>query len=758
LTRPASNRGIAATDQSISIARWIERGVLVILLALIPLRVVLNETVTFETPRMFRNLDAPTGAGPATSMAILCIILAAAGLIAFIRLRSGERYRWTGIEIGAAVLAIGMAISTWRAGQKHLALVGSLNFLGILIYAMVLSQLMTRPWRIRLTLAVILATGALLVVKSAQQRFVELPATIKYYEEHKAELLGDRPSDPRSEGLRHDYEQRMKSGAVSGFFSHPNVLGSLLALLIPVGLAVTLANWRASQRVPAVAAGLVTLGMIPTLIGTQSKGACAACAIAIGVMMLGTIGSQWFRRNPRATLAGFWVAALVAAAGLSYTFRVSPDALGRSMLFRSMYWHAAGEMYKETGPLGIGAGNFGRLFTKYKSVECPEEVEDPHSWPIKALLEWGVVGLAGVLLVIGGISWQLARRSRNASEPDTPNSPGGSLILWMAGIGFAAFGWMSAILASGDIGYISLTLGPVMLAWFAAMLAMLWTSDAPRISNAPTGLILAGIIGGMVGFLLHSAVDLALFDVGAGTIFFTVIAVASGIVKVGGYMANPAACKPCATSAAVVAIACAACIALLTWCLVAPLAIVARELRIARTSDQPAIWDAYRASQSHAAYLQAAQAYSLDSAALQELNEELLRRVSRLEHLDVIEPLVLDFQRRDPANGAPWHELATLAYQRYDLGRDVMNLKSAANHTRQTVAAYPTSPDKHLMLADLLEKESSATGSLEARREAANELQTALDLEARRIYVSKPHRMSEAMRNNIVARIANLRK
>ena len=55
---------------------------------------------------------------------------------------------------------------------------------------------------------------------------------------------------------------------------------------------------------------------------------------------------------------------------------------------------------REHGLWGVGASNFGRHFTHYKPVECPEDVQDPHSWIVRAATEWGWLGLISPALML----------------------------------------------------------------------------------------------------------------------------------------------------------------------------------------------------------------------------------------------------------------------------------------------------------------------------------------------------------------------
>jgi hypothetical protein len=326
----------------------LERFALLVLVALIPLRAVISETRTFEVARLLRHLDTPPGAMPATTMAIFAVILGAAVLVAGVRLwRGGPRYRWTGAEIGIVLLAIAMAISASRAGQKHLALTGSLDFLGLLIYLLTLRQLLVRPWHVRLVLISILATGAMVTAKCAYQRWVEIPDTIRYYDEHKAEFTQDSTADERSAGMLHDFEQRMRSGAVSGYFQHPNVLASYLILVIMTAAALIQSRWRRRPKWTLMAPVLIGLAALAALYYAQSKGAAAACGTAILIWLLTCRFAGAIRRRPLAVMAAFWMTFAIGAAALVATLEARPEALGRSMLFRSLYWQGAANLIRD---------------------------------------------------------------------------------------------------------------------------------------------------------------------------------------------------------------------------------------------------------------------------------------------------------------------------------------------------------------------------------------------------------------------------
>ncbi|MBN2559874.1 MAG: hypothetical protein JXQ75_02965 [Phycisphaerae bacterium] len=841
-----------------------------VLLALIPFRAIVNETHTFEVPRWFRNLPAPAGALPATTLLIAAIVLCSTVAVCCARLWwGGRRYRWTGAELGAGLLLIAAVISTWRAGQKHLAVVGVVDFLAVVLYLLTLRQILTRPWHIRLALTVILGTGAMVVTKCAYQRWVEWPQTVEYYEQHKDELIDPASGDAdnaRSAGLLHDYEQRLRGGSVTGYFGHSNVLGSYLILVVMASLAVAAGRHRRRPGWSLIFPLLIALGGCAAMAYAQSKGAIVACGAALLMWVLG----RWIVASDRRFTIrhhlwiAMWLAALVGVAAVLGVLKSNPEALGRSMLFRSMYWHGASEMLRDQGPWGVGANNFGRFFTRYKSVACPEEVESPHSWVVRAATEWGVIGLVGLLVLFVGVSRQIARvgvehcgsrtadrgsRAADCRSEDRVGEGeaaglgwgaraeqaraafefgGGSIVMWTAGIGAIVVGWTAWILLGSDPGYLAVTLLVAAVPWvFGFIAASMEDNKATVFADDPPGPLLAGICAGLVGFLLHTGIDLAMFRGGAATTFFGMMAISLALREINGGVRSPrpwrggtpdsegtseavtaprprpgalgetpgafgetlgalgetlgalgetrgalgetlgalgrsqddggaAVGRPRRVVAVVVGVGVLACALVLLALLVLPAARLGRCLQEARLNSPPSSWQTYATSRGYRAYISGIACYRLDGTAIEELTDELTGRVARVDQADSVIELVEELRRRDPANSIAWQQLAALRYRRYELGRDPADLDGAIADIRNAVAAYPTSPTKHLMLADLLERQADGSGSVDARLSAAAALQEALDLDAQRRYVSKPHRFSDEMRASIMDRVRRL--
>lgn len=761
---------IAPTSGSSPTSPWIERACLLFLVALIPLRAFISETHTFELPRLFRSLDAPGTALPATTFLVVSLILLVlATLVARHRRPGGPAYRPTGMELGALILLAGMAISTLRAGQKHLALIGSVDFLGFLAYAAALRQLLTRPWRVRLVLTVLLATGAALSAKCAYQKWVETPETIRYFEEHKAELISRNAADAQEgsssdDGFLYDYEQRLRSGAVSGYFAHPNVLASLFILLLLTGVGVVHERIRRAAPIACLVPILFIAVAALTLIGAQSKGAAAACLAAMGAWALGAFLTRKLRRRPGRTALAVWLIGLIVVILTPIVLAAQPEIMGRSMLFRWFYWRAAAAMMADQGVWGIGAGNFGRFFSRYKDVACPEDVDDPHGWIVKAATEWGAIGLAGLLVILAGVTIRLASSMRRSAQPPSAarQGDGGSVILWLAATGALAFGWWALSLRGTAEHYAALVLHLPAITWVVAFLAVAWEGGSSRtFSDAPLGPLLPAMIGAMIGFLLHAGVDLAFFQGGAATAFFAIIAVALAAAE--GFDDAPRTgsdgMRRCAWSAAGII---AACGALVLPGLAVPAARLSEDLRTARTMEHPARWSEYVRSKSYDAYSHAVDRYRWDATAADELLDELTRRVETTDHAAEAMKLLAVMKDRDPESAVRFRHAATLHYQRFVLVRDPAELDAAIDAMLQCVARDPVSPNKRLTLADLYEKKAAALrdadpdGAADARRRAAEEIRTALDIDERRVYVSKPHRFTPELRTRLEDRMRSL--
>lgn len=738
---------------------WPMAAALVVLLSLIPFRTVINETHTFEVARLFRSMQSAGGAQPGTTLAVSAVIFSVAAFVLWDALRRGRRLFRTGGEIGAALLLVAAVVCTIRAGQKHLALIGVIDFLAMVVYFLTLRQLLRRAWQVRLALLVVVGTGAAVGFKCLWQKYYEIPETIAYFEKNRAELSPGDPRDPsRTSGFSHDFEMRLRSGAMTGFYAHPNPLASQIILFVMAAIALIVERRRNGAPVGSlIVPAIVTIPLGVALVGTQSQGAVGAMGIAIALWVMTIVFRRVIAARPRGVVIGCWVLAIVGCAAVVGLLRERPEALGRSMLFRFMYWRGAAEMVADRGVLGVGANNFGRHFTRYKAVECPEEVESPHSWPMQFLTEWGIVGLAGFLIMAGGVSLRAAgNRLATVAERGESDDRGAELasdrsrstILWIAAVFTAAFVPWVIVLGATDVVLVALHIGVAALPWFVGMAAVsLQSLKTPAISDAGMAVVVAAIGAGLVGFLVHTSIDLALFAGGPATTFFALGAILLAARETRGMVGEKAppeddiAVAPRPRAAVAAALGGAVVVGALVVVMARPSAMLAEELAIGRTASQPGPWDIYNASAPGVAYRAGHAGYELDATAGIELTEQLVRRVQTVAHCDAALAVAEETRRRDPDNALIYTHLSVLHRQRYELTRDLAEFREAIEIYRRCVAEYPTAPLRRIQLANLLEEYGMAAKDRVALERAAVELEKALELESKRIYVSQPNRM-----------------
>lgn len=739
----------------------IEWAVLAILLALIPLRTLLHETQTHETPANTRRLAAPSGPSPATTLVIDGLIFAAAGVVAANRLRRGEQIgRLPCVEIGTVVVAVAGIVSTAYASNRRTAMTGAIDLAALLTYLLLLRQVIRRPWQTRLALCVILATGAMAAYKCVAQIAWEFPETIRQYEAAIKQQMREGTLSP---GTQHDFEQRLKGQAASAFFSHPNVAGTCMAAVSLLALGLAAARRGNTDRLawiaPLLLAGLATVAMGLT----QGKGAAAAWGAGLLLWGVWKIGRGSLCANPRRSLLLFWALAAALVAGTVAFGNARGGLPTRSMLYRWQYWRAAAGMTGVIGWHGVGANNFGTYFTRFKPVECPEDVQDPHSWFVRMTVEWGPLGLLGMLIVWTGVSLRLSRQAAVSVDPARGQVPPGerSLLRWLAVLIFlVAAGYClvyrAALRVPEHAAFIVTTLLEVLTVWGAAFaLLSIESKDVAWFRDEPSPPIRPAIVIAAAAFLLHASVDMALSASAATTLLFAMLATGiSSEIPPPRPGAGPRVGAAWATVAAT-AIALAAFAVLVVW----PVYRTGDALETARRAPIGQTRADFQAGGAMTAYQRAIAADPLDRAPLDELLDELLAdppRVETVAHVDEALAWADELRRRDPASARADMRSARLMAIRHALSGNVDDLRAATAFMGRCVAAYPTSPERRLSLGFLLAQLAESTGEGDTARLAVAELKAAIWMDERRVYISRPHRLQESQITEILARIEHL--
>lgn len=739
-----------------SLAAALDRIALAGVLVLVCLRAFLPESTSFETPSWTRMFDVPAGPLPATTLTFDAIIAACGFMVLIARLLRGERihaFSLTGLAL--TIVALTGLLATLRAGQKTLAVIGLVDFVATLALLPILRALLTHAARIRLVTAALLATGSVFALRCYYQVLVDFPTTREFYQQHRNEWVAGAGDE--GAGKLYDFEQRLKSAEATGYFVHPNVAASYLVLVAMTALAVLSDRWRRRSapagRMALILPGLIVAASFGALWLCQSDGARVALFVGLAVWAIGHSCGRRFSARPRCTLAAFWLGFVLPVACVAGYGLARGGLPSRSMLFRWQYWRGAAAMIRDHAIVGVGFDNFGRHFARYKPLECPEDVQDPHSWAVRLAAEIGLPGLVGMLLFLFAASRRIAR-STSTNPPEFVAQNGViSIRSWTVALGLPLFlGW-AAVYSDATSSFLLITLAIPALVWPSIFfLGALEPATPARFSNEPFRAMRPALVGGAVAFMLHGLIDMGFFVPGALTAFVVVLALA-------GSTAEPVTAEASTPRPRLAALAGAVGVATLAtfsvW-LIAPAAECGHWLNIARRASPPAIWEDFIASPTYAAYARAERTLPMDATAAEELLSHLLGRLGRLAHCDEVARWIDVLRTRDRDNALADRAAATLYRIRFELTRDAADLRHSIAAMRAWIAADPTWPPARLTLARFLATLQTVDPSADTCAEARREFQTALDQDRARVYVSGPNRFSTEQRAAIEAEMRKL--
>lgn len=517
---------------------WLDYLLFALLLALLCGRAMCGET--FERLELsFVSALAPTGGPtPATTAALDTLLLAVAG-VALARVAPrwwGARGPTRGVILGLGLLVAGVCLSSLLAADRGAAwLAGSSLAVGALAAAALAALTRTR-WMAQILLAAWLATGATTAIKCLVQYRVELPDLVQEWRtELKPQLLarGYDGDDP----LIINYERRLESMEPYGFLAHPNITGSCLALWLVAGAGLTAALLSASRRFgPSAGTIVAQVGLMLVLLVatggalwlTGSLGAVVAAAGGLFVLaLLATARRAAAVRRYVAVLVVVYVGAIGGVTALGVARGTLPHA---SLAFRWHYWTAAARAWQDVPLTGLGAGNFGAAYMRYRSPESTEEVKNPHNVWLSLLVETGPLALLGalVLLTATGRAALAQLAACSPAQEQAVAAPEASAVEapWFVPTAAACAAGVLIVQAitsttlSGNSALFVLWLVDIALTWCVSFGALLWLAGAA--APVPRWLAL-GAIAAIAAALIHGLVDFALVTPG-GLAMFGVLA------------------------------------------------------------------------------------------------------------------------------------------------------------------------------------------------------------------------------------------
>ena len=224
-------------------------------------------------------------------------------------------------------------------------------------------------------------------------------------------------------------------------FALPNSLAGFIVGPLVLALAVSLQNLvrrdaPGPRWVRLAMAAPVILVLLVCLILTKSRSAWVGLLVAM-------IYWAWHTRRDipvhvllSTGLGGLGLVTALVLAGLA-TGRLDREVLTQSTMslrYRWEYWQGTwGVITEGAGDLesilrspylwwGVGPGNFGSHYPKYKLPVASEEIQDPHNLFLEV---WSTAGVWALLALCGALAWALGNifgRSRLVEESEGPSS------------------------------------------------------------------------------------------------------------------------------------------------------------------------------------------------------------------------------------------------------------------------------------------------------------------------------------------------
>jgi len=398
---------------------YFEYVLLAVCLAVIALRTTFTEGPVTQPAAFTPNISNSLYSLSVSTMLILAFFL----WIIWSIYSGNFVYKCTGVEIGLSIFCIGALIAGFTSAEKRLAITDITIFLAPALMALLLTQILDSKSRIKLTLAVIAALGVISAYQCAEQYFVSNQMTIEQYEKDPQSMLVPLGITPGT-FQQFLFEHRLYSRGVRGFFTTRNSAGSFALMTLFAAIALFIDKFK--NRRPGTSdlwyllgCGLIIAVILFSLALTRSKGAVIGLFFSAVAFLSLLLFGNWLKAHKRAVLAVCLVL-IIAGICAAVWYGLSHGRLpgGGSMLVRWQYWHASVKMYACHPLTGVGPGNFGDFYTRYKPAAALESVADPHNFPLSILTQYGPLGLIGFFAMLFIPSWRMTEDKSAAASAD----------------------------------------------------------------------------------------------------------------------------------------------------------------------------------------------------------------------------------------------------------------------------------------------------------------------------------------------------
>ena len=506
----------------------------VLTLAICLARAMMSETLREPFEVIVGGSSAPRGPGPATTL-LLDALGCVPALLVLIRRVVDRDYilRWHPSHRLLALLATWSAFSFAWSTDRFATAIAAANTIAMAALLWSTTQLV-RSW-LRVRIVAGLCLGLLLVYAASglYYRFVQVPDNIRFWKEHKQQILDERGMEEDSYAAR-QFERKFIGGEMIGFNQSPNsfAAGIVMMLVVSAGVAIS----RGVARDPPAWWMTIAIACAPALLVlylTHSR--TSAGTLLIAAMLLVSLASSrvrgWLATHSKLAYGIGAGAILLGAAALIGHGVYHGSLPNDSLNFRWRYWTAAAKLIAMHPLSGVGWGNFGPHYLAVRVPAAAEEVRDPHNFIVRGFAELGVVGGLLIIAWMARLAWELTRPVMPQATP-VPRATGG----WAMPAGIAVAGVTLNAICSIDFSqssaYLQLEIFYrivyLALIGLGLFLATQRGGEGRELDARPAPWLLYAMIIAIAVFFLHAMMDFVLAETGA----MTALAVVAGAALV----------------------------------------------------------------------------------------------------------------------------------------------------------------------------------------------------------------------------------
>jgi len=520
----------------------LEHILLIVCLCVLALRTTFTESPTIQIQMLSINLGDTVYSLSISAVLILSLIL----WLVWVCCTGRFIYRISGIEVGLCVFILAALISGTGASDKRMAISHFVVTLAPALCAILLVQILNSTDKIRVVLVVVVALGIVCAYQCTEQLLASNQMTIEQYEQAPETILG--PLGIEKGSLQQFlFEHRLYSRGVRGYFTTSNSAGSFLLLASFAAIILFMDRWNNRKSTPSVyllASGTLTVIVIFSLALTRSKGAILGFLFALATFVAYSRYAAWLKAYRKTLLVtSLSLVIMIASAVIWFGLKYGRLPGGNSMLVRGQYWRASIQMFADHPLKGVGPGNFGYFYPRYKPPEAIESVVDPHCFPLSILTQYSLIGLVGFLSMLFVPLWKTTRTfapapSSNSSQAQSNFKIGKITLLLIVSVALLLNRLISMPMpfATDPVAavYVAVTLNIIPVAIFIiSFLLLIAPLRTPRntANMVSEKIVSVAIFCAILGVLFHSLIDFAIFEPGVSTTLWVLLACLIAIVS-----------------------------------------------------------------------------------------------------------------------------------------------------------------------------------------------------------------------------------